>query len=96
MTKRKPVKGKTPKPKPLPLVSSERLVAALHRLGFFDGPAKGSSHVSMWRPRAGGGKDVTSVVIGKKEVSRGTLKGILELGHVTQTEFVDALRKGRR
>ena len=50
----------------------------------------------MWRPRAGGGKDVTSVVIGKKEVSRGTLKGILELGHVTQTEFVDALRKGRR
>lgn len=87
---------RSPKPSPLPLVSSDQLVAALRRLKFLDGPAKGSSHLSMWRPRPGGGKDVTPVVLGKKEIPRGTLKGILELARVTQAEFVAALRKGRK
>lgn len=95
MSKRQPAKGSRPKQRPLPLASSDQTVAALHRLGFFDGPAKGSSHTSMWRPRAGGGKDVTSVVLGKKEIPRGTLKGILELGNVTQAEFLAALKKQR-
>lgn len=84
------------KPTRLPLVSSAQLVAALHRLKFVDGPAKGSSHASMWRPRPDGGKDVTTVVLGKKEIPRGTLKGILELARVTQSEFLAALRKGRK
>lgn len=96
MSKRKPGKRKTAKPRPLPLISSDRIVAALHRLGFFDGLSKGSSHVSMWRPRAGGGKDVTAVVMGKKEVPRGTLKGILDLARVTQGEFIAALHKERK
>ncbi len=51
--------------------------------------------MSMWRPRPDGGKDVTSVVLGKKEIPRGTLKGILELARVTHAEFTAALRKGR-
>jgi predicted RNA binding protein YcfA (HicA-like mRNA interferase family) len=80
----------------LPLTSSDRTIAALRRLGFLDGPTKGSSHISMFRPRADGGKDVTSVVTGKKEIPRGTLKGILEVARVTQIEFLAALNKDRK
>ena len=83
------------KPVRLPLVSSAQLVAALHRLGFQDGPAKGSSHVSMWRARPDGGKDVTSVVLGRKEIPRGTLRGILEVANVAETDFLSALGKRR-
>ena len=92
MTNGQTSKRKSPKAQRLPLISSDRLVAALHRLGFVDGPAKGSSHLSMWRARTDGGKDVTSVVLGKKQIPRGTLKGILELARVTQDEFLAALR----
>lgn len=82
----------SPKPLRLPLVSSDKLIAALHRLGFNDGPYKGSSHNSMWRPRDGGGKDVTSVVLAQKEIPRGTLKAILELANVSAADFKRALK----
>lgn len=87
-------KRTTTKPKRPPLLSSDEILAALRRLGFEDGPAKGSSHLSMHRPREGGGNDVVSVVIGEKEVPRGTLAGILDTGNITLDDFLKAL--GRR
>ncbi len=67
-------------------------MAALRRLGFVDGPAKGSSHQSMHRPRPEGGHDTVSVVMGEKEVPAGTLDGILLTGNVALTEFLDAAK----
>ena len=96
MTNKRPRKNRSPraipKPPPLPLVSSDRLVAALRRLGFTDGPYHGSSHNSMWRQRDDGGKDVAVVVLAKKEIPRGTLKAILELANVSPEEFRRALK----
>lgn len=83
----------TSKPPPLPLVSSQQVLAALRRLGFSDGPAGGGSHHSMHRPRRDGGKDVTVVVLNRNPVPRGTLTGILRLANVSNAEFVRALGK---
>lgn len=87
---------KTPKQQALPLTSSSKVVAALRRLGFYDGPENSGSHMTMWRPRPDGGKDVTTVVLGASQIPRGTLKSILRLAKVSQGDFVAALRKGRR
>jgi hypothetical protein len=50
----------------------------------------------MWRRRADGGKDVTTIILGRKEIPRGTLKGILEIANVTPEDFIAALGKKRR
>jgi len=53
----------------------------------------------MYRERTAGGrriKDVTVVVLGRKEIPRGTLRSILTLANVTEAQFIGALRKGRR
>ena len=52
--------------------------------------------MSMYRDRPDGTKDVTVVVLGKKEIPRGTLRDILKLGDISDDEFLGALRKGRR
>ena len=83
----------TPKPQSTPLVSSNKILAALRRLGFNDGPAKGSSHLSMHRARPNGGYDVTSVVLAEKEVPQGTLDGILATANVSLDEFLKALKR---
>jgi predicted RNA binding protein YcfA (HicA-like mRNA interferase family) len=72
-------------------------VAALRRLGFVADPEpSGGSHLSMYRQRPDGTKDVTVVVLGKREIPRGTLRAILKLGKVSESDFLDALRKRRR
>jgi predicted RNA binding protein YcfA (HicA-like mRNA interferase family)/predicted RNase H-like HicB family nuclease len=79
----------------LPLVSSRELLAALRRLGFETAPkSSGGSHLSLYR-KMGDRTDVTTIVLGRKEVPRGTLKDILKLGRVSHEEFVRALRKKR-
>ena len=50
----------------------------------------------MYREHADGTKDVTVVILGRKEVPRGTLRDILRLANVSDDEFLRALRKGRR
>jgi len=84
-------KRTSPKPRPLPLVSSNRVLTALRRLGFIDGPAKGSSHLSMHRLRADGKIDVVSVVLDQNPMPRGTLHGILKTGNVSHLDFLKAL-----
>ncbi len=81
----------------LPLVSSERLMAALIRLGFTADPKpSGGSHLSLYRERPDGTKDVTTVVLGKKELPRGTLRAILRLAKVSDDQFIAALQRKTR
>lgn len=88
-------KRATPKPIPLPITSSVKIQAAFRRLGFIDGPTKGSSHQSMHRARADGGHDVISLVMGESKVPKGTLDGILKTGNVSPDEFRKALKRKR-
>lgn len=67
----------------------------MRRLGFVDGPAKGSSHLSMHRTRPDGKIDVVSVVVDQNPMPRGTLHGILKTGDVSHAEFMTALGKKR-
>ena len=80
----------------LPLVSSRELINALTRLGFqLDTEGSGGSHISMYRERPDGHKDITTVVRSKPEIPRGTLTHILRLANVSNNEFIAALR-GRK
>jgi hypothetical protein len=47
----------------------------------------------MWRPRLDGTKDVTVIVLGKKEIPRETLRSALKLGNVSIEDFIEALRR---
>jgi len=84
-------KRPSPKPRPLPLVSSNKVLVALRHLGFVDGPAKGSSHLSMHRRRPDRKIDVVSVVLDQNPMPRGTLRGILRTGNVSHPDFMKAL-----
>ena len=72
-------------------------MSALLWLGFGPGPnPSGASHLAMYRERPDGSKDVTVLILGKREIPRGTLREILRLGNISESEFVNALRKRRR
>ena len=76
----------------LPLCSSAQVVSALGRLGCYPGKAKSSSHQSFHR-RISDGRVVTApVVLGKKEVPRGTLRSILALLEIPAEQFMGVLR----
>jgi predicted RNA binding protein YcfA (HicA-like mRNA interferase family) len=76
---------------PLPLCSSEQVIRVLERCGFSRGPKSPGSHQAFIKgtPR---GKIVTVVVLGKREVPRGTLKDILERAHISKEQFLRELR----
>lgn len=65
----------------LPLVSSDKVLAALARAGFTVEHISGS-HAALKRDTR-----VTVVVLGKKEIPRGTLKNILKLAGISEAEF---------
>ena len=72
-------------------------MSALLRLGFVPDPnPSGGSHLSMCRQRPDGTKDVTVIILGKREIPRGTLRSILKLGNVSESEFLHAVGKRRR
>ena len=67
---------------------------ALQRLGFVAGKTRrGGSHLTMYRERPDGTKDVTVIVLNQAEVPRGTLRDILKLGKVSRSAFQSALRR---
>ena len=75
----------------LPLCSSREVEAAIKRLGFSKDRSTAGSHQCY--SRAIDGRTYTTVVrIGKKQLPRGTLRKILELGNIGMQEFVAALR----
>jgi predicted RNA binding protein YcfA (HicA-like mRNA interferase family) len=78
----------------LPLCSSDEIIAALRRAGFTPTSRTGGSHLTMER-KTGRRTIVTVVVMGKKEVPRPTLRNILRLAEITQTDFLRYLRRRR-
>ena len=77
----------------VPLCSSRRIIAALERLGCYPGRAKGGSHVSDHRRQPSTERTLTAVVIiGRKEVPRGTLRNILMSLDISVDDFMVALR----
>jgi len=72
-------------------------MSALLRLGFVpDRNPSGGSHLSMYRERPDGAKDMTVIILGKREIPRGTLRSMLKLGNVSESEFLRAVGKRRR
>jgi predicted RNA binding protein YcfA (HicA-like mRNA interferase family) len=81
------------------LFSSEEIINALIRCGFELTGRRGKSHQTLKRPRAGGRSDVTVVPMGKKEIPKGTLDSILQLGNLDYHDFLECAkvkRKGRK
>ena len=74
----------------LPLCSSDEIVRALNRLGCIPLKAKGGSHQSFGR-EAGGRVLIGVVVVGKRQVPKGTLKSIFTSLEITLEEFLNAL-----
>jgi len=77
----------------LPLCSSGQLVAVLKRAGFSPKKQsgrkkKGSSHQTWIKEVPSGEMIVTVVVLGKKEIRRGTLKDILKQAEIPHDEFL--------
>ena len=75
----------------LPLCSSAQVTNALKRAGFREASSSGGSHLTMER-RTGRRTITTVVVMGKKEIPRSTLKSILRLAELSQSEFLKHLR----
>ena len=71
------------------LFSSDEIVAALRRGGFEQARKSKGSHATFKRLRPDGTHDVTVVVLGKSEVPKPTLDGILRLAGVQFSEFLE-------
>ena len=66
------------------------MLKALKLLGVELGKAKSGSHQSVYRTRADGKVLVSAVVLGKKEIPRGTLTSVLKQLEIPREDFVRA------
>jgi len=78
-------------------MSSEAVIRVLQRHGFerrdSSGRKKtGSSHHAYIKAKPGGGHWVVIVVVGKKEIPRGTLKSMIDRSGIPVDEFLEGLR----
>ncbi len=73
----------------LPLCTSRKIIRTLERAGFQATHSAGS-HQTMER-WTGRRTIVTVVILGKKEVPRGTLRKILRLAQMSNQEFIDLM-----
>ena len=76
----------------LPLVSSREVIRVLEHAGFKRGAKSPGSHQVFAKSLADGTTLITVVVLGKKEIPRGTLKSILERAGLSDDEFLRLLR----
>ncbi len=74
----------------LPLLSSEQVCAALRRAGYE--PTKASGSHQTWKKWTPDPTFVTVVVLSKKEIPRGTLKGVIALTDMDEDEFLKHVR----
>ena len=74
------------------LCSSREMVAALERLGCYPCRAATGSHQVFARRRPDGSEVSASILLGRREVPRGTARSILRELQITTEEFERALR----
>ena len=75
----------------LPLASSDKVLAALRRLGCYEPRRASGSHQPVCRDTERGRR--TSVVkLAQHEIKRGTLAAILRQLEISEDDFVAALR----
>ncbi|MCH7652149.1 MAG: type II toxin-antitoxin system HicA family toxin [Chloroflexi bacterium] len=75
-----------------PLCSSDQVCRALERFGCQPGKARSGSHLSYHRNHPSGRTLSAPVVLGKKEIPRGTLRSILRLLDISLDDFLEHLR----
>ena len=75
----------------VPLCSSKKALKAFKRLGFRETGHKRGSHTMLERRHDDGRVDAIPFLLGKKEINRFTLKGMLDQGNVDVRDFNDAL-----
>ena len=68
------------------------MIAALERLGCYSNRSNPSSHRTFHRRLPDGSIVVAQVVLGKREVARGTARDILRLLQISEDDFERALR----
>jgi len=76
----------------LPLCSSSEIIKVLETDGFQLGKSKSGSHQSLHKRLPSGRTITTVVILGKREVPRGTLQHILTLAGMPRERFLELLR----
>lgn len=75
----------------IPLCSSDQIIRVLERNGFVKKKKTRGSHQALIR-REGSRSRVVIVVLGKKEIKRGTLRSILEMADMSLEQFLKELK----
>ena len=73
----------------LPVVKVRELIRVLKRLGFFEHPERGTSHLVFKHPD---GRRTTVARHSGKDIPNGTLRGILRDINISVEEFIEALK----
>ena len=76
----------------MPPCSSRQLAAALERLGCYYTKTGSGSHRTYRRNLPDGAILRAPIVLGQREVKRGTLRSILRLLQISEADFIRALR----
>ena len=76
----------------LPLISSDKVIKALVRLDCSQGSSRTGSHVAYQRRTIDGRVATTVVIVGKREMAKMTLRGILYGLEIPVEDFLEAVR----
>jgi len=74
----------------LPVIKDRELIRVLHRLGFFEHPERGTSHLVFKHPD---GRRTTVARHPGKDIPRGTLRAILRDMNISTEQFVNFLKE---
>lgn len=74
----------------LPIIKPRQLIAVLKKLGFFEHPQRGTSHVVFAHAD---GRRTTVARHAGKDIPRGTLRAILRDINISIEKFVELLKK---
>ena len=74
----------------LPVIKDRELIRVLHRLGLFEHPERGTSHLVFKHPD---GRRTTVARHPGKDIPRGTLRAILRDMNISTEEFVTFLKE---
>jgi len=72
----------------LPLIKDRELIRALKKLGFFEHPERGTSHLVFKHPD---GRRTTVARHSGKDIPRGTLRAIIRDINISIKEFIKLL-----